>query len=155
MFHIVFDTKSRLVSNFHRQFCARVTHQVGECEVGKKEIDKYYIPKNISWFDNNIAHEMNDFNFRSPCSHYPTPGFFNDGSGNYYEEKDFPEDKIKCGAYMSIVIYSYVQPTQEVLNEMIERAKEFLEEKNINLEGVRIIEEKTVITLKTLKEINF
>lgn len=155
MFHIVFDTKSSLVSNFHRQFCAHITHQVGECGVGGKVINEYDTPENISWFNDNIAKKMNDYNFRSPCSHYPTPLLFNDGSGNHYEEKDFPKDKIKCPAYMSIVIYAYIQPSTEVLNEMIERAKDFLDEKNITLDAVRIVEEKTIVTSNLLKEIKF
>ena len=155
MFHIVFDTKASLVSNFHRQFCAHLTHQVGECGVGKKVINEYDIPENISWFNTNIAQQINDSNFLSPCSTYPTPGFFNDGSGKYYEEKDFPEGKIKCPAYMSIAIYSYIQPSQEVLNEMIERAKDFLDEKSVTLDGIRIIEKKTVVTLNVLQNIKF
>ncbi|NTF16956.1 hypothetical protein G6L37_00755 [Agrobacterium rubi] len=81
---IVIDTTS-YSGNFERELCAHVTGQYGECGVGsalawqaKLEIS------NIAWWGRHTQNEADDRGTLRPTSIWPTPGWFNNGSGGHY-----------------------------------------------------------------------
>ncbi len=103
--------------NFYREMCAYITGEVGSCGVGTAYIKEN--PEPMS-FRNMIKSSG-----RKPVQIYETPGYYNDGFGNHYEENNFPVDKIKYPAYQSIIIYFKRKPDHEIREYIQTRALEF------------------------------
>lgn len=121
MYKFIVDTNS-YAGNFEREMCAYLTGKIGECEVGWElaEIFEKENTDNIS-FDNIRSIKDKDDSCTRPCSTEITPGWFNDGLGNYYKENDYCERDVLKKYYETVRDYN----TKLILN--IERTKVRLE----------------------------
>ena len=102
---IVIDTTA-YAGNFERPLCAYLTNQIAECTVGDEFITENDRPKHLSWWEEHI-HPQEDSEgseFYRPCTIWKT------GESNDYH---------------SVAIFVDEFPPQEVIDEMLERAKEF------------------------------
>lgn len=141
----VVDT-DKYSGNFEREMCAFITGQVGECGVGDN-IAEEEAPniKNLQWFEDNVAQEADEYECLRPASIWPTLGRFNDGYGGHHD--DTPEVRASLGkygtakhpAYESVAVFLEELPPQEVLTEMVERAKAYCEQTDIAYKGYRLL----------------
>ena len=162
---IVLDTTT-YAGNFERQLCAYITCQLGDCEIGEelaKVANKEL--KHLDWWKENICPQESEegSEFMRPCTLWQTEDI----------------DKNKKTAYFSVAIFVENFPPQEVLNEMIDRAKSFCNDpakiytdngllinnyiqNNLNLTGYRfldpqlqtiLVQEKKVVGYE-IKKIN-
>lgn len=144
---VVFDTTA-YAGNFEREMCAFITGQVGECQVGMevaREIQEDL--RHLAWYEHNIVHEADDHGCERPTYIWPTPGRFNNGYGGHYD--DTPEVRATLDArsatanfpaYESVAIFVEALPPEDVLAEMVERAKQFCTDNNIGYKGCRLLE---------------
>jgi hypothetical protein len=144
----VIDTDA-YAGNFERPLCAYITGQVGECGVGEeyaKMFRKKHPTKDII-FEGLVASVPDEHGCHRPASIYPTPGFWNDGVGNHWLDKDWgkphvirayqkacKEQKLspkgkpsRYPAYQSVAIFFDDRPTGRNLLLMMRRAREFPE----------------------------
>lgn len=142
----VIDTEE-YAGNFERPMCAYCTGQYGECGIGDEEA-KAFKEEFPQWYNKfyNIIMNLPDHNgCHRPVTIYPTPGFFNDGIGNHYPDskkgttevqQKFIEDCKERGtfitrvpgdfpAYQSVAIFFKEEPTQDMIDFMIEQAGKF------------------------------
>ncbi len=125
------DTKD-YSGNFEREMCAFVTGQVGECEVGLEFTeDAAEELKSFKWIEEHIVQEADDADSPClrPCAIWPTPGRVNNGRGGHFDEDKISPEKCWGNhywpAYESVAIFFDEIPPQDVIDEMIERAKIF------------------------------
>lgn len=93
-YRLVVDTDA-YAGNFERESIAFATGLVGECEVGSgeaalalDELDK----KTVEWWKKHAIHQVDEENgCRRPALLVPTPGYFNNGYGQHFE--DTPENE--------------------------------------------------------------
>jgi hypothetical protein len=116
---VVIDT-NQYAGNFERQMCAFITGQIGDCGVGAELARKAEKElRHGGWFEGNIASEIDDHgNFR-PTSMWPSP------AGN------------SCNG---VAIFLEEFPPEDVLAEMVERAKQFCTTNRIKYMGCRLLE---------------
>lgn len=156
LFKLVVDTE-QYSGNFEREMCAYITGQVGECSVGEDWVEMYgETIRHLDWWRDHIVERADDS--ESPCYRpvtiYPTEGWFNNGVGFHYRADNPGQQTVKCPAYMSVAIFTDAIPPDEVLEEFIERAREFCsqylalkgeissfvyEKENLTFTGIRII----------------
>ena len=158
-YKIIIDTENH-AGNFEREICAYITGQFGECHVGEDiaEMSEENI-KHFDWFKEHVLHKQDedDEYMHRPASVSPTPGFYNNGRGGIFRNEDESGGTRKCPAYLSVEIYLNEYPPENVLNEFIDRAKVFCNDRiavydnaelylpigydtPINLTQIRIIE---------------
>jgi hypothetical protein len=99
------------------------------------------------WEENTYPHYNGEWD--EGCSIWPTPGWSNNGMGQHRRIKD--GEKMKWPAFMSVAIFSDIQPPTEVIEEVRKRATEFTKVyryQPITVTGVRliVIEETTTKT---------
>lgn len=166
-FMLIIDT-NLYSGNFEREMCAHITGVIGECEVGNDHIgdcadiaEELNMPVEkvseiMAWMEQNISQRCDEGCYR-PCAIYPTEGRSNNGNGRHYNVT--PETPYKWPAYESIVIYLSAEPTKEIFDFIVARAKSFKypawkkSESNPELEvkGVHIlVEERVVNVTKTI-----
>lgn len=149
---LVADT-NQYAGNFERELCAYITGQYGECSVGadiaKSEIEDYQI-QNLNWWKENIVNEPDEYGTYRPVSIYKTEGYFNNGMGKIYEDKDPLYSKPKYPAYLSVAIFINEKPPVAVIKEFKERTHSFFDnemtekKKNFKIVGFRLIESLVV-----------
>lgn len=102
---IVIDTTA-YAGNFERELCAYLTGQIAECTVGNEFIKRSDPPKYLQWWEENInpQEDTEGSEFYRPCTIWKTNN-----------SKD----------YQSVAIFVEQFPSQEVIDEMLERAKYF------------------------------
>lgn len=106
----IIDTDS-YSGNFEREMCAYITGQIGDCCVGDEYVEEFMeqFPDEYALFKNIIDFEAGS----RPCEISPTPGRFNDGMG-----ENFDDD-----ADMDIVKASYIKKIDEHYLPLLERAE--------------------------------
>lgn len=87
---VVVDTEE-YSGNFEREMVAWMTGQIGECGVGSRIIEASRLDMSASlrsFCDHHIVRLPDDREYpcRRPASIWPTPGWFNDGSGNLHRD---------------------------------------------------------------------
>ncbi|MEE8383039.1 MAG: hypothetical protein V3R78_14315 [Thermodesulfobacteriota bacterium] len=115
MYLVVVDT-DKYSGNFEREMSAYITGVVGECEVGLEEKNtarKELGEETIYWFVHNISQMPDEHNVSRPCAIRPTPGWFNDGVGNHWQDGADPNEVRRKKIKWSIKYYT----------PLIERAK--------------------------------
>jgi hypothetical protein len=126
-YKIIIDTE-QYSGNFEREMCAYVTGIFGECEVGQ-DLAKFYSPeiKSSEWLESEVKKKPDEHGCHRPVSISPTPGWYNNGRGGHFRDSKEVETYLnrKWPAYLSVEIYSNTIPPQEVIEEIIERAKNF------------------------------
>lgn len=144
---IVFDTDTYAM-HFHQDMCAHVTGQVGETKAGagvawEAVEDIQHLP----WFDAHIVQVEDDDERETPVSVWPTPGRFHDGGIGHHD--DTPEVRATLDgaratstlpAEESVAIFVDEFPPDDVLTEMLERAKTFCVEHRIKYLSCRFLE---------------
>jgi hypothetical protein len=112
---------NKYAGNFEREMCAHVTGHIGECEVGKK-----YVDKNIAkLFENVIGNEADDHGCYRPV----TLGC-----------------DIKGGTNQDVVIFFEEEPTKVHLDTIKKRLPDFKYEKGLKIEGLELIKFNNSIT---------
>lgn len=154
MFIFVVDTE-QYSGNFERDLCGYITGTVGDCEVGDdmaaifKEETGY-----VDESPFHVAQVPDEHGCCRPCKIWPTPGWFNNGMGGHYQEGQDQENQAledrnkryqeeaeknpKAGwnercqnpltkhpAYLSVAIFFMEKPSDDLIEMMIDRAKEF------------------------------
>lgn len=120
----VVDT-DKYSGNFEREMCAYITGQVGECGVGEETAEEASETiRNLAWFEENIVQEADEYQCHRPASIWPNP----------------QTDGTNRPCYESVAIFLEVLPPQDVLDEMVERAKSYCEQKGLVFKGYRLLE---------------
>ena len=95
-YFVIVDTED-YAGNFERELCAYMTGTYGECGVGEvcadlfeKDVDE----ETFKWFDENIMYESDDNGCSRPAKLSSTPGWFNDGNGSHYKEKNCDYEEV-------------------------------------------------------------
>jgi hypothetical protein len=135
--------------NFEREMCAYATGNVGECEVGRDQAEKYYTETGKDDSIDEVIEQPDDHGCCRPCAIQPTPGWTNNGHGKNTRLKK--SEKIKYPAYNSVGIFLAEIPNDEILDLILERCRKFCKESvnfsrkpnNIAFEGWRIQGVKT------------
>lgn len=129
------DTDS-YTGNFQREFCAHITNQIGECEVGNRhltdiedlledypEYSKETLEKIRIFFEEESYHKQDDNGTRRPCSIYETPGRSNNGNGKHYDVTE--SSPYKWPAYETVALFFHSKPSDEVIEFMKKRSLDF------------------------------
>jgi hypothetical protein len=140
-FIIIVDT-AQYAGNFERELCAYASGQIGECSVGRDEVDEEM--PNFEWWEDNVEHQPDENGCYRPVEIYPNPRWTNDGYGNHTLLKE--GEARAFVAYNSIAIALSELPTSEIWAQFKQRAKEFCCRKGITIEGFRWVKEDTVTT---------
>lgn len=120
---LVVDTE-QYSGNFERQMCAYLTGQVGECGVGQGFVEKYSQDiKNLEWWEKNIYQKADEYGCYRPVELYPTEGWLNNGMGKCFKQTE--QDEKGYPAYLSVAVLMNEEPTEEIINEFVQRAKNF------------------------------
>lgn len=120
---LVVDTE-QYSGNFEREIGAYLTGQVGECGVGQEFVSKYSQEiKNLKWWEKNIYQKADEDGCYRPVEIYPTEGWLNNGMGTCFKKTD--QDDKGYPAYLSVAVFMNEKPTEEVIDEFIQRAKNF------------------------------
>ncbi len=135
----VVDT-DKYSGNFEREMCAYMTGHIGDCEVGEEEAKLFRefhtdLPDGLP----GIIKVSDDHGCFRPCVIMPTPGFVNNGNGKIYRKSRYPKGKVSFPSYQSVGVYFDAEITEEVVELMKKRAKEFAKLKNIKILGFRKI----------------
>jgi hypothetical protein len=117
-YSFIIDTNS-YSGNFEREMCAFLTGQVGECGVGDEHVEEFQeqFPNEYAIFEDIIGSESDDNGYYRPCEITETPGRFNHGMG-----ENFDDD-----ADMEIVRASFVKKVDEYYLPLLERAEKAIE----------------------------
>jgi len=110
-FAFVVDT-DEYSGSFERQMCAYITGETGECGVGGEHAEMFKKEVQGCSFL-NINQEADINGTRRPCTIYATPGFFNDGFGNHYQENTDQE----------IVIEKYRKDRIQYYQDILDRKR--------------------------------
>ena len=110
----IIDTDS-YSGNFERQMCAYITGQIGDCCVGDEYVEEFIeqFPDEYALIENIIGFEADEYGCSRPCGISPTPGRFNHGMG-----ENFDDD-----ADMDVVKASYIKKTDEYYLPLLKRAE--------------------------------
>lgn len=88
----VIDTDT-YAGNFERPLAAHITGQIGECQVGEEQAEQAkqeLAPEDLAWFENHTAQETDEHGCARPVSIWPTPGWFNHGHGDHFQDDADP-----------------------------------------------------------------
>ena len=119
--------------NFERQMCAFITGMIPDCGTGADEAIQFAKDENLdvdgdyvegSPFEDIINRITDDHNNSTPCSIWPTAGYYNAGNGETKPAMTF-EDENKYPAYNSVAIFFTEKPSDELIAMMKNRAREF------------------------------
>lgn len=120
---LVVDTE-QYSGNFEREMCAYLTGQVGECGVGQGFVAKYSQDiQNLEWWKENIYQKADEYGCYRPVEIYPTEGWLNNGMGRCFKQTE--QDEKGYPAYLSVAVFMNEEPTEEIINEFVQRAKNF------------------------------
>lgn len=150
----IIDTEN-YAGNFERDMCGYITGQYGECGVGYELAENFkHEIKHAGWWDENIHQNQDENGCERPVAIVPTPGWYNNGYGGHFRNEE-RKGGHAYPAYMSVGIYSLEEPTQQVIDEVTERAKYFCDNQaelsriarrhsdsatNLTFTGVRVVE---------------
>lgn len=114
--------------NFERELCAYITGQIGECGVGEDLASDFLdeVGDEAADLFSDIVMQVNDDRgCARPCAIYATPGRLNDGYGNM---RDGKEGETGYPAYESVAIYFSERPSDEQIELMKSRARDYAEQ---------------------------
>lgn len=155
MHMLIVDTEDHS-GNFEREMVAFATGCSGDCGVGdflaKESRDKM---THYAWWEKHMVMQEDKTygaDMMRPASIYPTPGWFNNGSGYHFRADSDEAETIegRYPAYMSVKMVVDEVPPAEVWDEFQERVIDYCErvyvqnaphwktQKPITLTGVRI-----------------
>lgn len=161
---VVIDT-NQYSGNFERELTGYVTGVYGECEVGKKEAEIFEEEVEdealAEELGNIIESRRDDRGCYRPCAIATTPYRRNNGAGVHYSVDS--DDADGYHAYESVEIYFREEPTKEMLQLIIERAKAFTEywskrpysDGKLEMLRLRIIATETRVEETQILEIDF
>lgn len=143
---VVIDTDS-YSGNFERQMCAFITSRVGMCGVGTPEaVFAREQVRHLDWYEDHVTDEADDNGCERPASIWPTPRRFNDGYGGHHDDTPEARAKLRASqrnaqfpAYESVAIFVDTLPPAQVLAEMVERARQFCQDRGIGYKGFRLL----------------
>lgn len=156
--------------NFEREMCAYVTGAIGECRVGAEMRDillqelvelgttKEDAKKQMKSWADLTSQQQDEFRCKRPCAIYPTPGRYNNGRGQHFDDDQFDPKKtwkgIKWPAYESVAIYfkKPITPEQQALFSL--RARDFAD-KLYNIQSSRLNFGKTPEVPMIITGINY
>lgn len=129
---LIIDTE-QYAGNFEREMTAFLTGHVGECGVGEERVEE--MAKDRPAFE-NVIDISDDRGCRRPCSRWPTPGWHNDGHGEYIKG-----DKGKYAAFLSVAIFFDSHPKLEQIKWIKSHAVDFNPEfgEKLTITGFRLI----------------
>lgn len=147
-YRIVIDTEN-YAGNFERRMCAFLTGQIGEGSIGEGAdlVTKYSSDiKYLDWWNNHIVKKqpVGNYHGKSPVWTSITPGWWNNGRGLHYREGERLKSE-KFPAYLSLEIYVSEIPSDDAIEELVERAKYF--SSNLSDMGVTLFEKKKPLVL--------
>jgi hypothetical protein len=143
-FIFVVDT-NLYAGNFEREMCGYVTGTYGECGVGIEEAECFVKSLNQAGQDGAALQEAfaaiisqepddSDHPCYRPAGIWPTPGRWNNGQGQHFDDADFDAKKSWQGrawpAYESVAIFFQERPTPDQLALMAQRIQLFAERHN-------------------------
>ena len=174
-FGFVIDTTD-YAGNFSREVVAHMTGQYGQCEVGK-DIAENARRELVSspngdgvliWCGFYIVKRTDAHGCHRPAAIVPTPGWFNDGLGNHWQEGADPalvaqkyaetarrmvsftppQGPGHWPAYLSVVAWFDKEPPVWIRDILLTRAKTFLAKPDewrqpVEVTGFRLIEEES------------
>ena len=155
-FILCLDT-NQYAGNFKRECTAFCTGVLGECEVGRSQAADFVEDEGhtdfISALQKKIL-QVEDEGCARPCRIFPTPGWINNGLG-VFRRGNLTDEVQWYEQYNSVGIYFSEQPTQEEIDFILKRAKEFFEIKPMfgpkaNLEGARLLRHTTQVIQETV-----
>lgn len=154
-YSIVIDTEN-YAGNFERRMCAFLTGQIGDGYVGDGAdiVEKYSADiKHLDWWNNHIIKKqpVGNYHGKSPVHTAITPGWWNNGRGLHYRDGERLKSE-KCPAYLSLEIYVSEIPSDDVIEELVERAKYF--SKNLSEMKVTLFEKRKPLKLTGVRIIN-
>jgi hypothetical protein len=135
-FNVIIDT-NKYAGNFVEELGAFITglydEDVGsgseEAEIAYQEINKEF----FKFYENEYVAVTDKDGYSKPVVIHTTPNEFDIIQGNKYP------------AYKSIAIKFFVCPTNEMLNNMFERAKIYAENNDFDILNLRVEQETTTI----------
>jgi len=83
-FLFVVDTTD-YAGNFERELCAYITGRVGECGKGQDQAKDFVEETGLQPFE-NVMDEPDEHGCHRPAAIYATPGWFNHGHGEHFED---------------------------------------------------------------------
>lgn len=88
-YFFIIDTE-QYAGNFEREMCAYCTGQIGDCGVGEEEAEEFRstFPDLEEKFDEIIDFLPDENGCARPASIYPTPGWFNNGFGDFHDRRE-------------------------------------------------------------------
>lgn len=120
---LVADTE-QYAGNFEREMCAYATGQTGDCGVGVEFVDYYSADiKHLDWWNENVYQKADEYGCYRPVEIFPTEGWINNGFGKFIKESEY--GKPGYPAYMSVAVFTTAKPSEEVIQEFIQRVKDF------------------------------
>lgn len=142
---LIIDTE-QYSGNFEREMCAYITGQIGECGVGDNVAEKYSEKiKHLDWWEEHIVSERDDSEYgcHRPASIWPTPGWFNNGTGGHF--KDTPENEKEA-------IEKAVEFMKEYGKGQFDMATKRIAEKNFETNSIGWTEQACKNVLKKYEE---
>jgi len=151
-FVFIIDTE-QYAGNFEREMAAAMIGITGE--YFPQQADRLAVncrkEMGVSVEDDNPFYEIianagehNDHDSDSFVSLWETPGWWNDGEGGHYRE--WQEGLDKYPAFLSVAVFFYEWPPDNLVTDMIRRAKKYAKDNGITITGTRIIKEEIVHT---------
>jgi hypothetical protein len=152
----VVDTED-YAGNWERELCAFCTGHVGDCNVGEEGAKKFKEASDsefirvVNEIHEKIEFRTDDSGCDRPASIWPTPGWFNDGEGKHFRVGE--DGKVPWPAYLSGAIYFCERPSDDLMDLIKRRAREFLNWKPdsyssrpAKITGFRLIKVTTAVT---------
>lgn len=139
----VIDTDS-YAGNFERPLTAYCTGCTGDCGVGEGQAELFEQEEGedvLYEADEFIGSEPDDRGCHRPCVIYPTPGWTNDGKGNYEKAKN-----VKYPAYLSVAIHMTEKPPEVWIERIKRRANIFAANPNLGYRDGWDLEKPFTIT---------
>lgn len=149
--HILIIETDSYAGNFERELCAYATGLIGECEVGDRQARDFSeeFGEEIAKSFQKISVEFADDNgTRRPCSMRRTPN----NAKNYNKETyEFNGKTYEKPCYNDIEIFFNDRPTNEQLQIIVSRTKEFAQTKGIKIFGYKLIRELVKVKERDVK----
>lgn len=172
IFVFVVDTDT-YAGNFERELTAFCTGQTGDCGVGDVVAKAFLqeFPTEARAFYMILATLPDERGTERPASIYPTPGYFNDGRGGHWPDRDWCSQKVidkyreavresqarggskdvdaytalpsRHPAYLSAATFFAKRPTDEQIAFFCKRAQIFANKESFRITAFRLLQVET------------
>ncbi len=144
-FVFVVDTTT-YAGNFERDLVAFVTGRFGECGVGRDlaEMALKELPDDArQWLTVHVVSLPDEHGCNRPASIWPTPGWWNDGSGKFLPmDSSTPAPPRSYPAYLSVACFMTARPSDDLLELLRRRTRAYCDAylaDNFSITGFRLL----------------